>query len=92
MNAIACMTLLYHMRIQNCTLHISNDEDQPVSIVWNQSTNSNCNIAEYNNEVDGDKWDLWDADIKNQMNIPIKEIVNDDNQLNYGYRQYNNLI
>ena len=88
---ILCITLsqIYHIR---CTLYTSNDQDQPVSIVQNQSTNVNYNIGKCNNLVDGDEWDLWDADIKNQMNAPMQEIVNDNDELNYGYRWCSDLI
>ena len=78
------LSQIHHMRIQNRTLHISNDEDQPVSTVQDQSTNANYNIDKYNNEVDGDECDLSDADTENQMNAPTQEIVNDDDELNYG--------
>ena len=68
------------MRIQNCTLRISSDEDEPLSTVQNHSTNANRNIAENKNECD-----LLDADIKNQMNASMQEIVNDDGELNYDF-------
>ena len=88
MNLIECMTLsqIHHLRIQNSTLHISNDEFQPVSTVQNQSTNTNCNIDKYDNEVDGDECDLSDLDIKNQMNSSTLEIVNNNDEINYGYK------
>ena len=76
----------HHMRIQNRALHVSNDADEPVSTVPNQSTNTNDNIDKYNNEEDGDECDLSDADIKNQMNTRTQEIVNDDDEFNYSYK------
>ena len=60
-----------------------NDEDAPVSIEQNQSSNANHNIGELNNN----KRDMINDDIENQMNAPMQEMVNDDGEFTYKYME-----
>ena len=77
-NSIVCITCTSN---ENAESHIayndlSSDEDEPVSTVLYQlykSTNANYNIAECNNEINGNEYDSSDTDIENQMNTPIKK-------------------
>ena len=64
---------------------LSSDEDVPVSTEPNQSTNVNDNIANYYKEVDGYECDISNADVENQMDVPMQEIVDDDGELLYEY-------
>ena len=86
-NSIVCITCTSN---ENAESHIayndlSSDEDEPVSTVPNQSTNTNHNIAECNNEVDGDECDMSNTDIENQMYAPMLEMVNNDCVIIYKY-------
>ena len=68
-NSIVCMALLHlhQVKVQICTF----------STEQNQSTNANLYIG----ESDNNQHDMINDDIENQMNVPMQEMVNDDDEL-----------